>query len=132
MLGAGFPFVLRPEFRYCPAHRRQKFRLAILEVFRSLDAATIVERLEQAQIANARMNTIQEFLEHPQLAARNRWQDIDSPVGHLSALIPPADIDGVEPVMGPIPEVGRNTDQILREMGFDASTIAAWRGKGII
>jgi itaconate CoA-transferase len=123
-----------PRFNSAPSRvaNREELHAAILEVFRSLDAANIVERLEQAQIANARMNTIQEFLEHRQLAARNRWHDIDSSVGNISALIPPADIDGVEPVMGPIPEVGSHTDRILNEIGYDAATITAWRGKGII
>jgi crotonobetainyl-CoA:carnitine CoA-transferase CaiB-like acyl-CoA transferase len=34
--------------------------------------------------------------------------------------------------MGPIPEVGSHTDRILNEIGYDAATITAWRGKGII
>jgi itaconate CoA-transferase len=122
------------RFKSAPSRveNREELHAAILDVFRSLDATTIVERLERAQIANARMNTIQEFLEHRQLAERNRWCNIDSPVGNLSALIPPADIEGTEPVMGPIPDVGGHTDQILREIGYDAVTIAAWRGKGVI
>ena len=113
------------------AHR-EELHTAIEKVFGALDAASIMERLDRAQIANARMNTMQEFLDHPQLAARNRWHDVDSPVGKLSALIPPVDIEGVQPVMGPIPEAGRHTDQILREIGFDAGAIAAWREKGLI
>src|SRR5437867_6946096 len=110
-----------PRFNSAPSRvaYREELHAAVLAVFRSLDAASIIERLEKAQIANARMNTMQEFLNHPQLAARNRWHDIDSPVGKLSALIPPADIEGVEAMMGPIPEVGRDTDQILTEIGFD-------------
>src|SRR6185436_7360101 len=123
-----------PRFSSAPSRvaHRQELHAAILDVFRSLDAAAIIERLDKAQIANARMNTMEEFLEHPQLAARNRWRDIDSPVGKLSALIPPADIESVEAVLRPIPEVGQHTDPILKEIGFDAPTIAAWREKGLI
>jgi itaconate CoA-transferase len=123
-----------PRFNSAPSRveHRQELDAAILDVFRSLDAAAIIERLDKAQIANARMNTMQEFLDHPQLAARNRWRDIDSPAGKLSTLIPPADIENVEPLLGPIPEVGRHTDPILKEIGFDAPTIAAWREKGLI
>jgi itaconate CoA-transferase len=113
------------------AHR-QDLDLVINEVFGHLTAAEIVRRLEAAQIANARMNTIQEFLEHPQLAERHRWRDIGSPVGQLQALIPPADINGVEPVMGPVPALGQHTEDILKEIGFDFSTIAAWRQRGAI
>ncbi len=123
-----------PRFNSAPSRvaHRDELHAAILEVFGSLDAADVTQRLEKAQIANARMNTIQEFLDHPQLAARDRWHNIDSPVGKLSALIPPADIEGVEPIMGSIPEVGRHTDRILEEIGFNAATIAAWREKGLI
>jgi itaconate CoA-transferase len=113
------------------AHRGE-LHDAIDEVFRGLDAASIIGRLEKAQIANARMNTMHEFLDHPQLAARHRWRDIDSPAGKLAALIPPADIVGVEPEMGSIPEVGQHTDQIMTEIGFDRATIAEWRNRGLI
>ena len=111
---------------------RRDLHQAIEEVFRRLTAGEIVARLEEAQIANARMNTMQEFLEHPQLAARNRWREIDSPAGKLAALIPPADVEGAEPVMGPIPDLGQHTDPILNEIGFDAATVAAWRQCGVI
>jgi len=113
------------------AHRGE-LHTAIEEVFNRLTADEILDRLEAGQIASARMNTIQEFVEHPQLAARNRWRSVDSPVGRLSALIPPADIEGVEPVMGPIPSVGQHTDDILNEIGFDAATITGWRERGVI
>ncbi len=111
---------------------RRELHLAIEEVFCRLTASDIVARLEEAQIANARMNSVQEFLEHPQLASRKRWRDIDSPVGKLSALVPPADLEGMEPVMGPIPSLGQHTNLILNEIGFDAPTLAAWRQRGVI
>ncbi len=111
---------------------RERLDAMIVEVFASLSAEDVIERLDRAQIANARMNTVQEFLEHPQLAARNRWRDVEAPNGRIRALIPPMTFEGVEPVMRPIPEVGEHTDAILREIGVDASTIAAWRQAGII
>jgi itaconate CoA-transferase len=113
------------------AHRRELHAL-IDDVFGRLSTGEIVERLEAAQIANARMNTVQEFVEHPQLAARHRWQTVDSPVGPLPALIPPVDIEGVEPSMGPIPSVGQHTDDILDELGFDPTTVSRWRARGVI
>ena len=113
------------------AHRGE-LHAAIDEVFGHLDAVEIVERLEAAQIANARMNTMQEFVEHPQLAARNRWRTIQSPVGPLPALVPPVDLDGVDVTMGPVPAVGQHTEDILGELGFDRSTVATWRARGVI
>src|SRR5262245_21691426 len=97
------------------AHRHELDQ-AIEEVFAQLSAAEIIRRLEDAQIANARMNSMDDFLEHPQLAARNRWRQINSPVGTLSALIPPVNLEGVEPVMGPVPALGQHTDEILHQI----------------
>ena len=100
--------------------------------FAPLAAATVIERLDAAGIANARMNTVREFIDHPQLAARNRWREVDSPVGRLRALLPPFCLDGHEPRMDAIPAVGQHTDGILHELGFDAATIASWRASGIV
>jgi len=111
---------------------RRDLHLAIEEVFSRLTASEIIARLEEAQIANARMNSVQEFLEHPQLASRKRWREIDSPVGRLSALVPPAELADVEPIMGPIPSLGEHTNVILNEIGFDAATLAGWRQRGVI
>ena len=127
---------LAKDFRFNsgPARvaNRADLHAAIDEVFRRLSASDIVARLEEAHIANARMNSIQEFLEHPQLAIRNRWRNVDSPVGKLSALIPPADLADAEPVMGPIPSLGQHTNAILNEIGFDASALKDWRRRGVI
>jgi itaconate CoA-transferase len=49
---------------------RQQLDLAMQAVFQKLTAAQITARLEAAQIANARLNTVQEFLDHPQFNAR--------------------------------------------------------------
>jgi itaconate CoA-transferase len=104
----------------------------IVGAFADKTAQRVVDKLEAAQIANARMNTVDEFLEHPQLAARGKWQQVDSPVGPLRALVPPYGFDDVEPKMGRIPAVGEHTGKILGELGFDADTIARWRGEGIV
>ena len=104
----------------------------IVLAFAGQTAQQVVERLEAAQIANARMNTVAEFLDHPQLAARGKWRIVDSPAGPLRAFVPPFGFDDVEPRMGPIPALGEHTDRILTELGFDADTIAAWRRVGIV
>jgi itaconate CoA-transferase len=96
-------------------------------VFQKLNATEIISRLEAAQIANARLNTVQEFVEHPQLKARERWSTVGSPVGPLPALLPPVEMENVEPVMNEVPALGQQTDAILGELGFDAETIAGWR-----
>jgi itaconate CoA-transferase len=106
---------------------RKDLSAAIAAVFKTLTTDEIVARLETAQIAYARMNSVEEFIAHPQLVARDRWREIGSPAGPLRALLPPVALDAVEPVMGPVPALGEHSDRILQELGFDAATIARWR-----
>jgi itaconate CoA-transferase len=106
---------------------------AIVEgVFATLGADQVMQRLEAADIANGRLNTVEQFIDHPQLSARSRWREVGSPVGPLRALVPPVTIDGIETIMNPIPALGEHTDSILRELDFDTETISHWRRVGVI
>mgnify|MGYP001268062719 CR=1 FL=1 len=78
----------------------------------------IIERLDGAQIANARLNSVDEFWNHPQLKARKRWKKVDTPKGEVLSLIPPVTMDKITPVMNPIPSLGSHTESILVELGF--------------
>jgi itaconate CoA-transferase len=111
---------------------RSQLDLVMQEVFQKLTAAEIIARLETAQIANARLNTVQDFVEHPQLKARKRWSTVDSPVGPLPALFPPVGMENVEPVMSEVPALGQHTGAILGELGFDSETISRWRREKMI
>jgi itaconate CoA-transferase len=104
----------------------------IVKAFEKMTAQQVVEKLDGAQIANARMNTVDEFLQHPQLVERGKWKDVESPAGPLRALVPPFGFDDMEPRMGPIPGLGEHTDAILGELGYDGDTIATWRRAGIV
>jgi formyl-CoA transferase len=87
-------------------------RLADLDT----DAASAL--LDEAEIANARLNQVRDFLDHPVLEKRERWRPVDVPGGTIAALRPPVDIAGVEPVMGPVPVLGAHTEiASLRERG---------------
>jgi itaconate CoA-transferase len=110
----------------------EDLRAIIEDVFQSLTAARIVEQLDAAQIANARMNTVQEFIEHPQLEARERWREVASPVGPLRALLPPVTMEGVDTVMAAIPDVGEHTERILEELDLSSETIATLRQMGAV
>ncbi len=110
----------------------EDLRAIIEDAFESLTAARIIEQLDAAQIANARMNTVQEFVEHPQLVARDRWREVASPVGPLRALLPPVTVAGVDAVMAPIPDVGEHTERILRELDLSSEKIATLRQMGAV
>ena len=105
---------------------------AIESVLRHLPSVEVLRRLEAANIANARVNSIHEYLQHPQLAARECWRDVDSPAGPIRALVPPVRIQDVEPVMGAVPALGQHSRAILEELDFDRATIDQWAGAGVI
>jgi itaconate CoA-transferase len=122
------------RFRTNPLRVRNRPLLhqAIEAAFALLSTGEVVARLESARIAWARVNSVAEFLAHPQLESRDRWREIGSPAGAVRATIPPVQIDDVEPVMGDVPRLGQHTDAILEELGVAPETIAAWRREGVV
>ena len=130
----------RPELaidvRFESNAKRVEHRFAleaeINSVFEKLNVEEIIARLELAKIANARMNTVAQLADHPQLAARQRWREVSTSVGPLRATLPPATIDGVEARFDPIPDIGANTDSILEELGYSEKIVSTWREDGLI
>ena len=114
---------------------RAELRAIIVDVFAGMTAAQVAARLDEAQIANAQLNTMADLWQHPQLAARDRWRTVGSPAGPIPALLPPGNW-GPDPDAGPrmdaIPALGEHTDAILSELGLDAAQIAALRAEGAI
>jgi crotonobetainyl-CoA:carnitine CoA-transferase CaiB-like acyl-CoA transferase len=106
---------------------REALRTLIVGAFASLTAAQVLERVEDAQIANAQVNDMAGLWAHGQLKARSRWREVGSPVGPLPALLPPGSWDDGEPVLQPVPALGAHSDAILAELGLDAAGIAALR-----
>lgn len=101
-------------------------------VFSQLSTAEIVTRLDAAQIANAQVNCVQDFWEHPQHAARDRWCSVDTPAGSVAALLPPVSMAGAQVHMGPVPALGAHTDEVLSELGYAESEIQALRAAQVI
>ncbi|WP_136417521.1 CaiB/BaiF CoA-transferase family protein [Herbaspirillum sp. ST 5-3] len=104
---------------------RAELRAIIVEVFSRLTAEQVIERLDAAQIANAHMNDMHDLWQHPQLKARQRWVEVDTPAGKIPALLPPGVPDAYEPRMDAVPALGEHTEAILAELGYDDKAIAA-------
>jgi crotonobetainyl-CoA:carnitine CoA-transferase CaiB-like acyl-CoA transferase len=94
---------------------RASLREIIVKAFATLSAAEVVARLDAAGIANARVNDMERLWQHEQLAARGRWQSVQTPVGPMPAMIPPG-LDSAR--MDPVPAIGEHTERILKEFGF--------------
>ena len=111
---------------------RQALRREIDTVFGKLPVETVLQRLEQAQIANAQSRTIQELITHPQLQARNRWTEVGSAVGAIPALLPAVTIAEYNPVMDPIPALGQQADAILAELGYSVEEVVEMHRRNVI
>jgi crotonobetainyl-CoA:carnitine CoA-transferase CaiB-like acyl-CoA transferase len=114
-----------PRFNSGPARQqnREAMHALVEKQFKKLSSEEAISRLEKAGIANARMNDMQGFWNHPQLAARGRWTKVGSPAGPLDALKPPFNLEGVEPRMDAVPALGEHTRAILSELGYSAEQI---------
>jgi crotonobetainyl-CoA:carnitine CoA-transferase CaiB-like acyl-CoA transferase len=121
----------RPELAADPGYatnvaragNREAVDAVVAETTRTLGADELLDRLDKAGIGNARLNTVAGLVDHPQLAARDRWREVDTPVGPIRALLPPmnfadADPESEGPVMGPVPALGEHTEAVLAEFGL--------------
>ena len=111
---------------------RDALQAIILATFAGMGTAQVVAKLDEAQIANARMNSMAEVWEHPQLKARDRWRQVATPVGDIPALLPPGRISSFDYRMDPVPAVGQHTQAILRGLGQGDAGIAALAQSGAI
>ena len=113
------------------AARKELYAL-ICDVFKPLTADQVIERLDQAQIANARLNDMHEVWQHAQLKARQRWAEVATPVGPVPALLPPGASSGWQARMDAIPALGEHTRAILQELGYGIDKIDALTAEGAI
>ncbi len=127
---------LASDPRFSSADKRSDARKElygiIAQTFSSFSAEQVIARLDDAQIANARLNDMQELWDHAQLRARQRWTDVATPVGPVPAMLPPGAGSGWQPRMDAIPALGEHTQAILGELGYAADAIARLRDEQAI
>ncbi|WP_291917530.1 CaiB/BaiF CoA-transferase family protein [Limnohabitans sp.] len=122
--------------RFCTNALRNENRALlkqlIVGVFARMTTPEVEARLDQAQIANARMNDMAGVWAHPQLKARERWHKVGSPAGDIPALLPPGRNNRYDYRMDAVPAVGEHTEAILRELGLDDAAVQALRNSQAI
>jgi len=111
---------------------RAALHAEIDRVFSRLTTAQVVERLDSAEIANARLNNMHEFWQHPQLAARSRMAKVATPAGDIDMVKPPFNLSGMEPKMDAIPALGQHTRTLLGELGYNDGEIEKLARAGVI
>ena len=104
----------------------------ITTVFKDLSAEQVIERLEQAQIANASVNEMKDVWAHPQLKARDRWTTVGTSAGPIPALLPPGVNSDFAPRMDAVPALGEHSNAILASLGYSAQAIEQLRQSGVI
>lgn len=114
------------------AENKDLLRDIILSTFADLTAEQVVDRLNAAGIANARMNDMAGLWAHPQLQARDRWGEVASGAGPIPTLLPPGRNDGFTPRLDPVPQLGEHSRAILAELGTDQEVIARLEQDGAI
>ncbi len=130
----------RPELAKDPRFSSNSERVAnrgaltpIIEAaFSRMTAEQVTALLDEHGIANGRINGVDQVMAHPQLEARKRWRTIETGAGPMRALLPPANVGGVEPVMGDVPLLGQHTEAVLRWVDYAPAEIAALRQQGVI
>jgi itaconate CoA-transferase len=127
---------LARDERFATSPARLANRTALHEridrVFSRMSGDEVIARLEAADVANARLNTMEEFWQHPQLAARERWCKVPSPAGPIDALKPPFNLSGFEPRMEAVPALGEHTRAVLAELGYDAAQLHELAAQGAV
>jgi len=111
---------------------RDDLKQIIVAAFADISAAEVMQRLDSVGIANAQMNALSDVWAHPQLAARERWREVQTPSGPIAALLPPGMRAEDQPRMDAVPALGEHTDAILHELGLATSDIARLRETGAI
>jgi itaconate CoA-transferase len=129
------PALVKDE-RFDRNFKRNENRTELLKIidtcFSKLTSEQLIARLEKAQIANAHLNDMEGLWKHEQLKARNRWTEVDTPNGAITALLPPGLNDSYDYRMDPIPAVGEHTNSILKELGMTESDITNMKASGAI
>ncbi len=114
------------------SENRDALRQIIQQQFSNQTANEIIQLLDNAKIAYARVNDMAGVWNHPQLRDLHRFVDIDTPAGKIEGLQPPGRNSGYSPKLGPVPALGEHSESILAELNFSSQEITQMRQDEVI
>ena len=103
-------------------------------LFATQDAAYWLERLRAADIPCGPINEVDEILNDPHVRAREMIVELEHPVaGLVRSLGNPVKLSATPPTYRlPPPTLGQHTEEILRELGYDAEGVKRLREEGVV
>ena len=123
-----------PRFRTAPDRRKNRATLEemVEKLFLEQPHDEWIRRLRDAELPHGRLNGIGEVLAHPQVIARKMIREMESPVGPVPVMGSPLRLSDSPVRFDPIPALGQDTEPILRELGYTAAEIEAFRQDQVI
>jgi crotonobetainyl-CoA:carnitine CoA-transferase CaiB-like acyl-CoA transferase len=122
--------------RFATVEVRRKNRAVLEEeiekIFLAHDDKEWLARLKKAQLAYGEVRGIAEVLAHPQAIARKLIREVESPVGRVPMIGSPLRLSDSPPRYDRIPDLGQDTESILKELGYDGNAIASLRRDNVI
>ena len=110
---------------------RDELCALISDTFATRTAQQLEATLTEHGVAFGRQRDVAGLADHPQLAARDRWQTAMTSAGPVDVLRSPLSI-GTDTATGAVPDLGAHTDEVLAELGYDAQRIVALRDAGVV
>lgn len=100
------------------SQNREPLRAIICDKLSKYSATQALEKLDVAGIANAKVNDMHDVWKHPQLQARGRWAEMETPAGTVPTLLPPGIDERSDTRLDAVPAVGQHNASLFAEFGI--------------
>jgi formyl-CoA transferase len=125
-----------PRFATAEARSRNRHQLnaLIADYTKTRQSEELIAALNEAGVPCGPVNTIDKVFADPQVRHLGIAAPIEHPsLGSITLVAQPTNISGIsKELRTPAPELGQHTSEVLGELGYDETTIAALRAKRIV